>query len=153
MRRLFFMLVIAACLATLGLLYSWTSSAVTGPGTIRITNREISNVRVDVGKPGTGPCDMQIIRQNLFNKRIKPQPIGHADVVCTFITEQTRACTGTIFLPKGRLVVGGSIRFPELYELSILGGTRLYDNARGTLTVIRTTRRPRRDILLFRLTG
>jgi hypothetical protein len=35
----------------------------------------------------------------------------------------------------------------------VLGGTRLYDNARGTLTVIRTTRRPLRQILLFRLAG
>jgi hypothetical protein len=50
-------------------------------------------------------------------------------------------------------VAGGSIRFSEFYELAVLGGTRLFDNARGTLTVIRTTRRPRRDILVFRLTG
>jgi hypothetical protein len=50
-------------------------------------------------------------------------------------------------------MVGGSIRYPELHELAVLGGTRLYDNARGTLTVIRTTRKPCRDILLFRLTG
>ena len=59
----------------------------------------------------------------------------------------------TIFLPRGRLIAGGSIRYPELYELAILGGTRLYDDARGTLTVIRTTRRPRRHIMIFRLTG
>jgi len=96
---------------------------------------------------------MAIIRQNLFNKRIKSRPIGHADYICTFVTKGTRYCTATFFLPKGRLVAGGSIRFSEFYELAVLGGTRLFDDARGTLTVIRTTRRPRRDILVFRLTG
>jgi hypothetical protein len=155
MLRLFYVFLIAAGFSALSVLNGWslTSSAGTGPGTIRITNREISRVRVDAGKPGRGAGDMEIIRYNLFNKRIKLQPIGHSDYVCTFITPGTRSCTATFFLPQGRLVAGGSVRFPELYEMAILGGTRLYDNARGTLTVIRTTNNPRRDILLFRLTG
>jgi hypothetical protein len=155
MRRLFYAFVIAVGFSALMVLNGWSlsSSAATGPATVRITNREISRVHVDAGRPGRGPGDMEIIRQNLFNKRIKSRPIGHADFVCTFITSRTRYCTATFFVPKGRLVAGGSIRYPELYELAVLGGTRLFDNARGTLTVIRTTRRPRRDILVFRLTG
>ena len=154
MPRLFYPVAIALGLGALALLNGWSisSNAATGPSTIRITNREISRVRVDVGRPGR-LGDTEIVRQNLFNKRIKTRPIGHADFVCTFVTSGTRSCTGTIFLPRGRLVVGGSIRYLEFYELAILGGTRLYDNARGTLTVIRTTRRPRRDIMVFRLTG
>jgi hypothetical protein len=155
MPRLFYAFVIAAIIAVLAIFNGWslTSNAGTGPATIRITNREISRVRVDAGRPGRGLGDTEIIRQNLFNKRIRSTPIGHADYVCTFVTSGTRSCMATIFLPQGRIIVGGSIRYPELHELAVLGGTRLYDNARGTLTVIRTTRRPRRDILLFRLTG
>lgn len=155
MHRLFYAFVIAAAFAVLVVVNGWSlsSSAATGPATIRITNREISRERVDMGRPGRGAGDTEVIRQNLFNKRIKSAPIGHADYVCTFVTAGTRSCTATFFLPKGRVVAGGSVRFPALYELAILGGTRLFDNARGTLTVIRTTRRPRRDILLFRLTG
>jgi hypothetical protein len=155
MSRLFYVFALGLGFAALAVLNGWslTSSAATGPARIKITNREISRVRVDAGRPGRGAGDVEIVRQNLFNKRIKPQPIGHADFVCTFVTTGTRSCTGTIFLPRGRLVVGGTIRYPELYELAVLGGTRLYDDARGTLTVIRTTLRPRRDILLFRLTG
>jgi hypothetical protein len=110
-------------------------------------------VRVDAGRRGRGPGDTEIVRLNLFNKRIKRAPIGHVDSVCTYVTSQTRSCNETVFLPKGRLVAGGSIRFPEFYELAVLGGTRRFDNARGTLTAIRTTRRPRRYILVFRLTG
>jgi hypothetical protein len=153
--RLFYALAIAVGFSALMVLNGWSlsSSASTGPATVRITNREISRVRVDAGRPGKGPGDVAIIRQNLFNKRIKSRPIGHADYVCTFVTKGTRYCTATFFLPKGRLVAGGSIRYPALHELAVLGGTRLYDNARGTLTVIQATRRPRRDILLFRLTG
>jgi hypothetical protein len=155
MPRLFYPVAIAVGLGALALLNGWSlsSDAATGPSTIRITNREISRIRVDAGRPGRGPGDVEIIRQNLFNKRIKSSPIGHADFVCTFVTSGTRSCTGTIFLPRGRLVVGGSIRYLDLYELAVLGGTRLYDNARGTLTVIRTTRRPRRDIMVYRLAG
>jgi len=155
MRRFFYALMIAMAFAAVSVLSGWSlsSRAETGPATIRISNREISRLRVDNGSPGRGPGDTEIIRQNLFNKRIRSKPIGHADYVCTFITAGTRSCMGTIFLPKGRIIAGGSIRFPALHELAILGGTRLYDDARGTLTVIRTTRRPRRDILLFRLTG
>jgi hypothetical protein len=152
---LFYALGIAVGFSALMVLNGWSlsSSASTGPATVRVTNREISRVRVDSGRPGRGPGDVEIIRQNLFNKRIKSRPIGHADYVCTFVTKGIRYCTATFFLPKGRLVAGGSIRYPALHELAVLGGTRLYDNARGTLTVIQATRRPRRDILLFRLTG
>jgi hypothetical protein len=155
MPRLIYPVAIAMGLGALALLNGWSlsSDAATGPSTIRITNREISRIRIDHGRPGRGPGDVEIVRQNLFNKRIKSSPIGHADFVCTFVTSGTRSCSGTIFLPRGRLVVGGSIRFLDLYELAVLGGTRLYDNARGTLTVIRTTRRPRRDIMVYRLAG
>jgi hypothetical protein len=159
--RWVFMLTIAAGVAAPALVYGLASSAatgpagarITGPAEIRITSRETKRTRVDVGRDGKRTGDTEIIRYNLFNRRIKSKPIGFAEYVCTFTTSQSRACTVTVFLPRGRLMAGGSIRYPELYELAVLGGTRLYDNARGTLTVIRTTERPRRHILVFRLTG
>ncbi|MBA2460756.1 MAG: hypothetical protein H0V45_03150 [Actinobacteria bacterium] len=49
--------------------------------------------------------------------------------------------------------MAGSLRFRQFYELAVVGGTGLYNNARGTLTVTRTGTRPTRDIVLFRLTG
>lgn len=158
MRRFAFMLLLAVALAVPGFFYAWngsawSSAAVTGPATIRITSREISRVRVDLGRPGRGAGDTEIVRQNLFNRRIRPKPIGYSEFVCTLTTATTRACTVTIFLPKGRLVAGGSIQYQDLYELAVLGGTRLYDNARGTMTVIRTTRKPRRHIFVLRLAG
>ena len=56
MRRLVYMLALAVVFAVPGFFYAWngnawSSGAVTGPATIRITSREISRVRVDVGRP------------------------------------------------------------------------------------------------------
>jgi hypothetical protein len=56
-------------------------------------------------------------------------------------------------MPKGKIVVGGTMRYRQFYELAVLGGTGLYDNARGTVTVTRIGRKPARRILFFRLVG
>ena len=129
------------------------SGAATGPAEIRITNREVTYHRVDLGRRGRSPGDMEIFRQLLFNRRITPRPIGHAEYVCTFTAGPSRSCRGTIFLPRGKIVVGGSIYVRQIYQLAILGGTGLYDNARGTMTGTRTRRSPRQEALRFRLVG
>jgi hypothetical protein len=130
------------------------SSAATGPATIRITNKEISVIRVDVGARGKSPGDMEIIRQLLYNQRVTERSIGHVELVCTFVDyRRSRVCRGTYFLPKGKLVVGGSLLYRQFYELAVLGGTGLYDNARGSLVVTRTDTRPVRDLVVFRLVG
>jgi hypothetical protein len=125
---------------------------LTAPGTIRITSREVANTRVDVGKVGLSPGDMDIIREQLFNTRITPKAIGHAEIVCTYTVKTSRSCQGTFFLPQGKIVVGGPIYFPQLYELAVIGGTGLYDNVRGSVTVTTTSSKPRREVVIFRLT-
>jgi hypothetical protein len=126
---------------------------VTGPAEIRITNQEVSVRRIDVDAAGRGPGDVEIIRQNLFNRRLRARPIGRAELICTYVSRRARSCQGTYFLPRGRLVVAGSLRFRMFYELAVIGGTGLYNNARGTLIVTRTGTRPIRDLVLFRLAG
>jgi hypothetical protein len=142
-------------LAGAGLLVSPALSEtplLTGPGTIRITSREVSDTFVDVGKRGMTPGDTQIVREQLFNTRITPKPIGHAEIVCTFTVASSRYCSGTFFLPKGKIVVAGPIYYRQLYELAVTGGTGLYDNVRGSLTATTTSEKPRREVLIFRLT-
>lgn len=129
------------------------SEAGTGPATIRITDRELALTRVDVGARGRSPGDMEIVRTRLF-QRGTGTTIGRAELVCTFVDGvRSRLCRGTYVLPKGKIVVGGSVLYRQFYDLAILGGTGLYDNARGTLTVTRTQRRPVRDLVVFRLVG
>jgi hypothetical protein len=74
--------------------------------------------------------------------------------VCNFVDEvRSRVCRGTYILPKGKIVVGGSLMYRQFYDLAVVGGTGLYDNARGTMTLTRTGRKPVRDAILFRLVG
>ena len=128
-----------------------TGGAVTGPGTIRITDRETSYT---VFQGGAGhPGATEIARQTLYNTRITERAIGHADLLCTYLTKSARTCSTTYFLPKGKLVAAGAIGTRLLYQIAVVGGTGLYDNARGSLTVTSTGLHPRREILLFRLAG
>ena len=130
------------------------SEAGTGPATIRITDREVQVTRIDVGVPGTSPGDTEIIRQQLFNLRVTPKPSGHSELVCTFVdSKRMRVCRGTYVLPKGKVVVGGTLSYRQFYDLAVLGGTGLFDNARGSVTVTRTHRRPVRDLVVVRLVG
>jgi hypothetical protein len=134
---------------------SLQSSAATGPEFIRITDRQFSYKRVDIGARGVSPGDQEIIYYDLFNRRITRRPIGSAQSLCTFTIGRTRMCTLTVSLPRGEIVATGRVRYRQFYELAITGGTRLYDDARGTLTITRTTGPPRaiRELLYFRLTG
>jgi hypothetical protein len=131
------------------------SQAATGPEFIRISDRQFAYSRVDNGPRGRSPGDQEIIFDKLFNRRITPKPIGSARFLCTFTTGRTRTCIATFDLPKGEIVATGTVRYRQFYDLAITGGTGLYDNARGTLTIIRTTDRPRpiREFLYFRLAG
>jgi hypothetical protein len=143
-------LLVAAGLGVLGV-SAWASSAQTGPALIRITSTQTKYARVDVGRGTAG--DTEIIRQKLYNKKITKDAIGRSEIVCTFTFGRARTCRATYFLSKGKLVVGGSISNRDIYELAILGGTGLYNNARGTFTAIRTAKAPRREFLIFRLAG
>jgi hypothetical protein len=153
MRRTPRVLAIVGALALLGALVGWKSAAGTGPATIRVIDRQFGYTRVDVGRHGLSPGDSEIITTRLFNRRLTQRPIGSGRFICTFTNGFNRTCIATINLPRGQLVASGGVRFRQFYSLAVIGGTGLYDNARGTLTVIRTTRNPTREILLFRLAG
>ena len=140
--------------ALLAIPWESISEAGTGPATIRITNREVKVTRVDIGPQGTSPGDVEVLRQLLFNRRVTSRAIGRVELVCTFVdSRRARVCRGTYFLPRGKLVVGGSLRFFQFYDMAVVGGTGLYDNARGTLTITRASRSPVRNVVLFKLVG
>jgi hypothetical protein len=121
-------------------------SASTGPATIRITDRQVLDKQL-----GDGVGAREIVRTVLY----KPgrEAIGQAALLCTWVAPRLRSCSGSFTLPRGTIVVAGLLSSRLLYELAIVGGTGLYDNARGTFTNTVLKLRPRRDLLLFRLTG
>jgi len=153
MRRFSRTLALAAGLAAVAALVGWSSAASTGPAVVRVTDRQFRYTRVDVGQHGLSPGDSEVITSRIFNRKLTKKPIGSGRLICTFTNGLNRTCLLTVGLPKGQLVATGAIRYRQFYALAVVGGTGLYDNARGTLTVIRTTTDPTREILLFRLTG
>ena len=127
-------------------------TASTGPAQIRITDLQVSYHFVRPAN-GNAPGSVEIVRQKLYNPTISEAPIGRATLTCTYADRSERTCIGTYLLPKGEIVVSGAIGSRLLYEIPIVGGTRLFDNARGSLTVTSTHLRPRREVLVFRLAG
>src|SRR5262249_11925358 len=105
------------------------------------------------GDRGLGAGDLEIIWQALYNRRFSSKPIGHAYILCTLLSKSARMCNGTYSLPKGTIVTNGAIGTRLIYEVAVVGGTGLYDNARGALVVTATALEPRREILVFRLAG
>jgi len=127
------------------------SVTLTAPGTIRITDRQVKHIHVDGGPTGRGAGDQDFYRELLYNRGITPDPIGHSDIMCTNTGTGSANCSGTYFLPKGKLMVAGVLASRLFYELAVIGGTRLYENARGTLTGIALGGSTRHEILTFRL--
>jgi hypothetical protein len=129
------------------------SQAETGPATVRVTARQIESATLDAGRTGRSPGDQELITSLLYNVRVTPKTIGQYELQCTFVRGESRICRGTIHLPKGDIIVGGSLKHAALYELAVLGGTSLYDNARGAVTVTRLGTKPTKELLLVRLVG
>jgi hypothetical protein len=127
------------------------STELKGPGTIRITDRQLALDEVDLGVRGRSPGDVEIARWALFNTRITSRAIGHAELVCTYTGGNSRSCNGTYVLPRGKLVVSGQLLFRQFFQLAVVGGTGLYENVRGTLTVTALGGKARRNLVLFRL--
>jgi hypothetical protein len=127
------------------------SEALDTPGSIRITDRMVKHTHVDIGRRGASAGDLDFYRQLLFNKGITTSPIGHSDLTCINTGTGSSNCTGTYFLPRGKIMVGGVISSRLFYEVAVIGGTGIYDNVRGTLTVTYLGGIPAKEFLLFQL--
>jgi hypothetical protein len=141
----------AAGAALVGMLALPGARALERPGAIRITDSETSHVHVDLGKSGKSSGDLDVYSLLLFNKRITTKAIGHAKLTCTAVGTTGQSCTGAYFLPQGEIVVQGVITSRLIYELAIVGGTGLYNNVRGAVTVTSLDRKPSKELLVFRL--
>jgi Dirigent-like protein len=140
----------AACAAAAALVVA--ADGATGPAQVRITDVEVAR-SVLMPTSGAAAGKVEVIGQRLYNQRASQRAIGRSQVVCTFVDRRNRTCISTYLLPKGTIVVAGAVSSRLLYEVPIVGGTGLFDNARGTLTVTAAHVKPRREVLVFRLLG
>jgi hypothetical protein len=129
-----------------------SAPALNKPGAVTLSAAMKAHSYVDAGAHGRSAGDVDVYRFVLYNKRIQAKPLGHGEMVCTTVTGATQSCNATYFLPRGELVVSGVISSRLIYVLAVVGGTDLYNNVRGTLTVTSVRRAPARDLLVFRLT-
>ncbi len=141
-----------ALLATLLLGAIWIdrTSGATGPAVIRLTDVQTASATV---KSGSNLGKVQIFHVKLYGSGSRSKAIGHGIVTCMVVATSEQSCGGTYVLPRGMILTGGVLQRRLFYTAAITGGTGLYDNARGTLTVTANRLRPRHEILLFRLSG
>jgi hypothetical protein len=137
--------VVAAATPALG------AHALDQPGTIRVTDRIVKHIHVRGPDRHTHAGDLDFYRQQLFNKGITPTPIGHSDFTCMNTGTGSQSCTGTYFLPTGKIMVGGVIASRLFYELAVMGGTGVYDNVRGSVVATYLGGIPAKEFLVFRL--
>jgi len=126
---------VGALLFVIVLTSAAAAPTLNAPGTIQVTTKLAKHTHVNVGSRGPSAGDLDFYRELIYNKKITPNPIGHSDMTCTSTGTGSMNCNGTYLMPKGKLVVGGVIASRRANVLAVLGGTGLYENAHGTLSV------------------
>jgi hypothetical protein len=144
-------LVLAAAAAAVAASSTMGAQALDQPGTIKITDRLVNHIHVRGPDKSTHAGDLDFYRQSLYNKGITPTSIGHSDFTCMNTGTGSQSCTGTYFLPQGKIMVGGVIASRLFYELAVLGGTGVYDNVNGSVVATFLGGVPSREFLVFRL--
>jgi len=78
---------------------------------------------------------------------------GTGALVCVSVDTNTtvRECQGTYDLPLGRVQVAGEVIVRSSFELTIVGGTGIYEDARGVVQVSQYAPTPRRAFVTFYL--
>ena len=128
------------------------AQALDRPGTIQVTNREVRHAHVDQGADGTSVGDIDVYTSLIYNKRITPRAIGRETMMCTNVGASSQNCSATIVLPRGQIVAEGLIGTRLIYQLAVVGGTGLYNNVKGAVTITSLNRKkPVRELLVFRL--
>jgi hypothetical protein len=100
--------------------------------------------QVDLGEPGAGPGDQFIFAGDVFD-RPGGVFLGTIGGSCTILTGDDQAgqqaCNGTFNLAGGQIVMQGVVDTAALFVRgdtaphSIVGGTGMYQNARGDGTI------------------
>jgi hypothetical protein len=129
----------------------WIPSAAgqTNIGIIRVSSH-----RVDLNVSGRE--SQEIYRLNNF--AITPNSIGNGVRIChhigvanTPLPRGTRWCEGNYNIASSSITVMGVSRDFRNFQLSIVGGTGIYNGIGGTLTVLRLAGFPVKERLIFRL--
>jgi hypothetical protein len=112
----------------------------TADTTVNLFQHDTVQHQVDLEKPGPGPGDQFIFAGDVFD-RPGGVWLGTGGGSCTTLSANKSACSGTFNLAGGQLVVQAVTDNAALttsgapMPVSVVGGTGIYQNARGTGTI------------------
>ena len=134
LRKLFLSAAAAALVATV--VGGVSLASATGRGGDRefvLIEHQVSQHFVDLGATGLGVGDHAVFR-SVFKTRGGANA-GDVNVVCTLVSKTAARCEATARLQRGTLELSGlfNITSPDI-RLAIVGGTGVYDRARGQLS-------------------
>jgi allene oxide cyclase len=146
-------ILVTACTVALaavagGVSLASASTEATGAKTLTLVSEstEIEQY-VDNGKPGESIGDIVFFQENLYDKARGSKRVGHSEIMCYFIGDDGARCSGTFFLPEGKIEAGGAIHFRRASRIPVLGGTGAYAGARGELTLTEINERRDRSVI------
>ena len=132
----------AAFMASIGALA--LASTAAADTTMTLFEHDTVQYQADLGGPGPTPGDQFVFAGDVFD-RPGGMFLGTHGGSCTTLsgneTSGQQACNGTFNLAGGQIVIQGVGDTAALFDrneampLSIVGGTGMYQNARGTGTV------------------
>ena len=105
--------------------------------TFEVTGKAIAPpTMIDLGTPGPSAGDQQIISMDVFKGAKK---VGESHVVCVTVRAGIVQCDNVTNLPGGQIVATGLVTDAQEetspFTQAITGGTGVYRNAHGQLTV------------------
>lgn len=145
------LLAVACAVAAVAVVGSaWATAA--GPPAPLTGRIVLVGARAEHHRQGVYPGAVETWRYALASSRRRGRPFGYMVLACVRIGTGTSLdqCTGTFSLPRGRVSVGGSILYPQAYELSVVGGTEAYVGVVGVAGVQQVS--PRSSSVWFTIT-
>jgi hypothetical protein len=112
--------------------------------TLTLFEHDTQQTNVDLGEPGPGPGDQFLFAGDVFD-HAGGSKIGHTAGLCTTLSGDANGgdafCQGTFNLAGGQLAIQGLADGGALFgagvtsPVTIVGGTGIYNNARGEGTI------------------
>jgi hypothetical protein len=144
------LLVLACAVAAGGASLADASPSATAPRTITFLAVDVrtGEASVDVGAKGDSVGDSFYFQETL-HRRAGAKAVGHTEVACTLLSREASRCSGTLYLPNGKIEASGAIHFRRTFRIAIVGGTGAYAGAGGEMVI--TSLGETRDRYMVRL--
>ena len=104
--------------------------------TLTFTEKSTAGTFVDVDKSGAAPTvgDVFVFQSDLFDA-VTNAKVGTVEGHCTIITDTLSDCDASGILAGGQIRVAGASTEADVNVLAVTGGTGIYRNVSGQITI------------------